>query len=173
MKKQILTLAMCLAVSATAVSAESAKSVKPTNQKSEVAMEKPVEPQKFKSEEEAKKFFECKMAQRREAFYKELGLTPEQKAKADALDAKTKADAQALHKKFKEERKKLMESSKKSFEDILTKEQKAKLKEIDKETKEKMEKMRKERKDGEFIMAPPKGSKPCPTGIEPMGHPKD
>ena len=93
MKKRILTLAMCLAVSATSVLAENAKEVKVAATKPATAVEKPAEPQKFKSEEEAKKFFEGKMAQRRGAFYQELGLSAEQTAKAEALDAKTKADA--------------------------------------------------------------------------------
>lgn len=172
MKKQILTLAMCLAVSATSVLADNAKTVKPVETKPATAIEKPAEPQSFKSEEEARKYYEGKMAQRREAFYQDLGLSTEQKTKAEAIEAKTKTDAEALNKKFRSERQKLAEAHKKAFEAILTNEQKAKFDAIDKERKEKMEKMRKERKDGEFRMAPPKDSKSKPTTPEPAVHPE-
>ncbi len=135
MKKQILVLTLCLAVSAS--SAFAAKHVKPVNEKAKpcAVSEKKVEQAKFKSLKKLKKFFEAKMAERRDAFFCELGLTDDQKTKAKAIEDKTKADMKALHKQYKADRKKIMEASKTSFEAILTKEQKAKLEVIKKRAK--------------------------------------
>lgn len=159
MKKRILTLAMCLAISATSVlAAANTKEVKSTAKKVPAKVEKQVESKKLKSKDDARKNFEAKMAERREAFYQELGLSAEQKAKSEVLDAKTRDDMEALHKKFRAEKQKIAEESKKNFEDILTKDQKVRFEKLDKERKAKMEKMRKERKNGEFKNMPPKES---------------
>lgn len=109
MKKQILALSMCIALSSATVLAASSKApIKPSKQGCPIEKpcdKKPLPPKM--SREEAKQKFEEHMAQKRESFYKELCLTPEQKAKAEALDAKTKAEVKPLMKKVGEEQMKL------------------------------------------------------------------
>ncbi|MFA7658162.1 MAG: hypothetical protein WCY19_01875 [Candidatus Gastranaerophilaceae bacterium] len=173
MKKQILTLTMCLALTATSALAAGTNAVtqKAVSQVKTAAtttvkpapapsVAKP-EPPKMMTREEAKKHFEERRAQERERMYNALKLSAEQKAKAEALDAKTKQDVEPLIKKAQLEGKKLRElkakkassfetwkqeytykaakndvkkyfdSSRKSFEAILTKEQRAKYQEMD------------------------------------------
>lgn len=112
MKKQILTLSMCLALTATAALAagtnpivnsvssktkiavpvkDSAK-VRPTNVAAPSAQEQP----KFMSRDEAKKAFDARKAKERELLYTALELTAEQKAKAEALDVKTRKNIEPL-----------------------------------------------------------------------------
>lgn len=123
MKKQVLTLAMCLALSATAAFAlptqnVSKKSVAPTKvtipvkstvkpcDKSTPAVGKPCEKM---TKEEAKKAFEAKRAEMRHKMYTDLQFSEEQKAKAEALNCKTKEELKPLMKKVRSEAKKLQE----------------------------------------------------------------
>lgn len=115
--------------------------------------------------EQAKKKFEEKMTKNREDLYCKLGLTPEQKAKAEALDATNREAAKPLMCKLRQEKAKLHElqqkkaclceiyrqkqqvqlakkalkdhfaASRKCFEAILTEEQLAKFKTIRAERK--------------------------------------
>lgn len=115
--------------------------------------------------EQAKKNFEEKMTKNREDLYCKLGLTPEQKAKAEALDKTNRETAKPLMCKLRQEKAKLrelkqkkaclceiykqkqqvqlakkalrehFEASHKCFEAILTKEQLTKLKTIHAERK--------------------------------------
>lgn len=203
MKKQILTLTMCLALTSTVTLAESTKTVlkapakpvtttpvkapatatitKATTSKSEApkatATEKTTvakpEVAKTMTKEEAKKYFEEKRAKDRENLYNILGLSKEQKAKAETLDKKTIEGAEPVFKKAKKEHKKLNElkekhasfftiwrqefvaksskndlkkyfsKSKKEFETILNPEQKAKFKKLEKERHEQFEAFKK------------------------------
>ena len=181
MKKQILTLTMCLALTATAalatgtnqvpqktnavaktqakvsVTAKSSTQAKITR---DLNAEKTADTIKPTSKEDARKCFEERRVKSRENMYKELGLSAEQKAKAEAIDLKTKTEAEPLFKKAQTEAKKLrelktkkasifkirkqqkafkaakndlrnhMKASKKAFEAILTEEQKVKLNSI-------------------------------------------
>lgn len=121
MKKQILTLTMCLALTVTSAFA-STPATKTAPAKKPVAVAKTVVPVAAKqatcvttapaapaltAAEEAKKKFEEKMAKDRESFYTALCLTPEQKVKADALDLKTRAAIEPLMAKAHEEKAKL------------------------------------------------------------------
>lgn len=194
MKKQIFTLAMCLALTATSALADGTKTIgqktKPhakvaaTKQdvKPQVSTDKPSmapkqgEQPKIMTREEAKKFFEERRAAERESMYKTLGLSAEQKTKAEALDAKTKLKIDPLMKNVQTEVRKLrelkakkasdlsilaqkhavkaakkevdkaFESSKKEFESILTEEQNAKFKLIDDAKKKEMAKFKKDHK---------------------------
>lgn len=220
MKKQILTLTMCLALTATSALANGTATVakkspvKPAVTKSApakvavkkvapikaVAVVKPAQTPEvtLTPEQAAKKKFEEKMAADREHLYTDLGLTPEQRAKAAALDAKVKSEAEPLIKKVHEEKAKLkdlkaksaseadilkqkaevkkakkaakahFQASRKEFEAILTPEQKAKFKEIREARKAEMKKH-------ENCKCPchkqkgPKGHGCGPMGPEPKG----
>lgn len=166
MKKQIIALTVCLSLTAA-----SAFAACPTCQK-EVIKQAPQDcpktnkaTDKALTKEQQKKFFEEKMTKRRDALYCKLGLTPEQKVKAEELDAKNKAEAVVLIDKVKQERAKLedlkakkacpvlickqkqqlksakhalrkhFKASQKSFDSILTKEQLVKLQTIRAEKK--------------------------------------
>lgn len=198
MKKQILTLTMCVALTATATLAEGTKSVTKapvktavtkvtpakastakttqgkTPAKQTVAQPAKPEPPKAMTREEARKYFEEKRAKDRENLYNALGLSPEQKVKAEALDKKTIEGAEPLvkkarndHKKLKDlkekhasifaiwmqehssksskiELKKHFDSSKKQFEAILTTEQKAKFKNMEEARHKQIEAFRKD-----------------------------
>jgi Spy/CpxP family protein refolding chaperone len=163
MKKQILTLTMCLALTATSALAKGTSTVtkapiKPvcsTCAKSTAAAT--TAPEAKLTPEQMKQKFEEKMAKDREDFYCKLGLSAQQKAKAEALDKKNRESAKPLFEKFHQEKVKLHElkenkanviaideqklkvkaarkalrahmmASKKDFEAILTKDQLAKL----------------------------------------------
>jgi len=174
MKKQILTLTMCLAMTATTAFAETTTTV-PVSVPCKAKLEKPCDPCMMPNEA-GKKQFEAKMNKERELFHSALGLTPEQKKKADILDQKSRTDAEPLFKKMREEKVKLMdlkaknasneeilkqkmalktakkalkkhfEASRKDFEAILTKDQLAKLKILHEQRKTEMKKHRKEHK---------------------------
>lgn len=191
MKKQILTLTMCIALTSTAALAESTKTVlkapaKPvaaTSVKTPAAepvtkttVVKPEIP-KAMTKEEAKKYFEEKRTKDRENLYNILGLSKEQKAKAETLDKKTIEGAEPVFKKAKKEHRKLNElkekhalfftiwhqefvaksskndlrkyfdKSKKEFETILNPEQKVKFKKLEKERHEQIESFKKRYKN--------------------------
>lgn len=168
MKKQILTLTMCLALSATAPLASDAATVaKKTPAKVTVNEVKTQEPT-LTPEQAAKKHFEEKMTKEKEDFYCKLGLSAEQKAKAESLDKRNRAEAEPLFQKVRAEKIKLhelnaqkaseteickqkhqvkvakkalkahFEASKKAFDAILTKEQLEKAKALHEEHKAKM-----------------------------------
>jgi len=124
MKKQFLTLTICLALTATSALAiginplKQSKELKdntPTVVKPQV--EQPQAQNFFKpgnqpniiSKEEAKKRFEERKAKERELLYSAINLSIEQKAKAEELDAKTRAEAGKYLKKVHTETKKLRE----------------------------------------------------------------
>lgn len=123
MKRQILTLTMCLALTVTSAFA-STTATKTAPAKKHVAVAKNIVPVAAKQAscaatapatpaltpaEEAKKKFEAKLAKEREDFYTALSLTPEQKAKAEALDLKNRAAIEPLIVKVHEEKAKLRE----------------------------------------------------------------
>jgi len=188
MKKQILTMAMCVALSTTVASAEVTKTVMPkVTTPAKVSSTLPVktqatvapsatlsrpEPPKMMTREEAKKCFDERKAKGRDHLYSELGLSAEQKQKAEALEVKNRSEVLPLVGKLKTEAKKLgelkakhasvfaiwkqentvkaskkalekkFEASRKSFEALLTPEQKAKFEAKKKE----MDKCRKNHK---------------------------
>lgn len=208
MKKQILTLTMCLALTSTSVLAQNTatleKSTIPTGQtqiNSTVApYMKPTEMRQPQMEE-ARRRFESRKAQERGLLYETLGLSSEQKAKAEALDAKTRAEAGkylrkvqveakrlrdlktkhasfiALHKqklalkKAKKDVNNCFESSRKSFEAILTKEQLEKFKVIDEAKRKEMAQFKKHHKPGGPNHIGPKP--PMGPGPEHMGSPPE
>lgn len=167
MKKQILTLTMCLALTAVAAFADETKPVVPKaipqakTATPATTISTPAEPPKVMTREDARKYFEEKRAKEREFMYNALGLSAEQKTKAEALDAKHKTAIEPLIKNVHVEVKKLRDlknqnashlriwqqkyavkaakkevencviSYKKDFEAILTKEQKTKFELID------------------------------------------
>lgn len=185
MKKNILTLTMCLALTATTALAASSTAVinKPAGKPamnaapSQAAMKR--EEPKVLSKKEAKKSFEEKRVMERNCMYNELGLSAEQKTKAEDLDIKTRKEAEPIIKKLKAETKKYRDlkaknassfelwrqkqvvnsakakadkhfmASRNAFEAILTDEQKVKLKAYHAERKAKMEKFRKDHKLGD------------------------
>lgn len=214
MKKQILTLTMCLALTATAALADVTKQATPATVSTTAAgklQAKPTSPKnlvkqaeqpKVITREEAKKRFEERRNQQREQMYCKLGLTAEQKVKAEALDVKSKAAAEPIIIKlqaegrklkdlkakkaskleiFKQERafkatknelKNSFEASKKSFEAILTKEQKDKFKAMGEERKKEMQKMKK--KGCHFNKAEKSHKKQPPCKMDkPMGPPPE
>jgi hypothetical protein len=120
MKKQILALTMCLALTSTTALAVGAKTVaqKSTVQKAVAAapgnplipsLAKPGEQPQIISREEAKKRMGAAKAKERELLYTALNLSVEQKTKAEALDAKTKAGVVQVIKKLQLEARKLRE----------------------------------------------------------------
>lgn len=113
MKKQILTLTLCLALTATTAMANTtakvAKKAAPVKAVSNIACQKPAQEVTLTSEQLAKKKFEEKMTKDREDFYCKLGLTSEQKLKAEALDKQSKIEAEPLFLKFRAEKAKLRE----------------------------------------------------------------
>lgn len=189
MKKQILALTMCLALTATSALADNtllinntvpqtstAKDSTQTPPTSEVLkkaapnLTKPSPGQpKLMSKEEIKQSIEVRKAKERALMYEVLQLTDEQKAQAEALDAKTKVEVTILIKDVRNEAKKLRELSsknasfiaiskqkfklkvakdktekcirlaRKSFEDILTKEQRKKFKTLQEAKRKDME----------------------------------
>lgn len=197
MKKQVLTLTICLALTATSALASGPAKINqsqipnpnPFPQVKKVtqnptkldppAKEAPCVKPGITSnapcltQEQAKKKFEEKMTKNREDLYCKLGLTPEQKAKAEALDKANRETAKPLMGKLRQERIKLrelkekkaapveihkqkqqvklakkalkdhFEASQKNFEAILTDCQLAKLKTLREERKSEMKKHRK------------------------------
>lgn len=125
MKKQILMLSMCLALTsvsalAAATSSTAPKSVAPPAVKTTVPVKASVKttaPLNVKSEgaavqqpltrDEVKKKIEEKMLKEREVMYNSLSLTDEQRAKAEALDVKTRNGVKPLMLKLRAEKNKL------------------------------------------------------------------
>ena len=118
MNQKILTLAMCLALSATSALADgtpiTTQKITPVEKPTISTPAKPelkAKPtnghQKMMSREEAKKQFEERKKARREMMYKDLGLSPEQIKKADELDTKTQSGAAPVMGELQSEVKKL------------------------------------------------------------------
>lgn len=140
MKKQIITLTVCLALTATSAFAASTTAVtmKATQQPA-----KTVAPQAEKScgcpceasastKEQFKQKFEERMTKRREALYAKLGLSSDQKAKALELDKKNKTEAKPLMEKLHNEKAKLNDMKSKKCCPVKLLEQKQKVKEAKK-----------------------------------------
>lgn len=179
MKIQIMTVAMCLALTATVAWAGDnsnastevlTRNMQATDAVNLVANQIPVSDVNSCPKQSIKTKFKERWAEDKEELYYKLGLTPEQKAKAKALDEQKKIDAEPLLAKFHEEKAKLhqlkaaracseeinkqkmkvkdaektikahMEASRKKFEAILDKSQLAKYQTIRKERKEQWEK---------------------------------
>jgi Spy/CpxP family protein refolding chaperone len=171
MKKKIFISTMCVVLTATSIFAvETNNNVqKITQTVTQSKCEKQdLSPKHQLSKEERLKHFEAIRKLHREHFYKEVGLSDEQKLKAEEIELKSKEELKPLLKKIHLEREKLrtlrkekasvfaiwkqenafknakkdlknyMEVSKKSFEAILTKEQKEKVESIHNERKHKM-----------------------------------
>jgi len=189
MRKQMISLAMCLALTATSALASGtntvsktapratknivkvvaktpAKAAQSTKTTTPVANQTPAPEVTLTPEQAAKKRFEEKVAKSREELYCKLGLTEEQKAKAEELHQKNKTSAEPLMAELHTEKTKLrdleaskagpvkieeqkikvksakkalkahMEASRKDFEAILNKCQLAKLKTLKEERKE-------------------------------------
>jgi len=150
MKKQILTLAMCLALTATSALAESnnnAVTQKATTTTIKTVpnsnLVKPVEPHNLMSREEAKKHFEERKAKERNSLYQALKLSDEQKIKAEELDAKTRAEAGKYIRKVQIEAKKLRDLKNKNASFFAIRKQKSVLKSAKKEANKYFEDSRK------------------------------
>lgn len=164
MKKQVLILTMCLVMStASALASGLAKEnplpnpfpssqVKKVTQNSTKidppAKETPcVKPAMSETRcitsEQAKKKFEEKMTKDREDLYCKLGLTPEQKAKAEAMDKANKEAAKPLMCKLRQEKAKLRELKEKKACPVKICEQKQQVKLAKKALKEHFEASRK------------------------------
>lgn len=121
MKKQILTLTMCLALTATSALADGTKTVPQANGSTATvistaapkvktqAFVKPGEQVNLMSRDDLKKHFEDKKAKERGLLYSSLNFSEEQIAKAEALDAKTRAEAGKYLRKVQIEARKLRE----------------------------------------------------------------
>ena len=138
MKKQILTLTMCLALTASSafanstvkstVKATSPQAVNTVVQKAEEApCGCPCEAT-APTKEQFKQKFEERMTKRREALYAKLGLSQDQKAKAVELDKKNRAEARPLMEKLHEEKAKLNDMQSKKCCPVKLMEQKQKVK---------------------------------------------
>lgn len=134
MRKQVLTLTICLAMTASvAMAASTAPATMTTTMKpaapsvsgcpcSEAAPS--VAPM---TKEQFRKKMEERMAKHREALYCKLGLTPEQKAKAIEMDKKNKTEAKTLFDNIQGERTKLTDLESKQASSVAILEQKQKL----------------------------------------------
>lgn len=123
MKKQILTLAVCLALTATttlaATTAPAVNKKTPAKAPQQVAAKSAVKPvatvkpapvqEQVSPEVQARIRFEAKMNQERELMHNALNLTPEQRTKAKALDQKTREEIKPLFEKVRAEKMKLKE----------------------------------------------------------------
>lgn len=157
MKKQILTLALCLALSATSTLAATTPAKAPAKskpcacaksvEKGAVKVVKPVTPEEVKApevvltpEQLAKKNTEEKLAKNRECLMNKIGLSAEQKAKAEPLLTKVQVEKAKLRElKAKKacpilicKQKCEVKKAKKAFEATLNKDQLAKLKSLKK-----------------------------------------
>lgn len=123
MKKQILTLTMCLALTSTAAFASVPNStgqkmvpqsvvstpttLNPAKPAVTQVISKPGKPLTITSMDELKKHFEDKRAQERERLYNDLNLSAEQKITAKDLDATAKVEFAKYRKKVQVEARKL------------------------------------------------------------------
>lgn len=162
MKKQILTLAMCLAVTSTAAfAATPAKTTAPATKAvvsktttapckvaTPAATPKKVEavnaPEAKPTPEQMKKDFEARMIKERERLYNDLGLSAEQRCKAEELHKKSMEKGEPIMDNARLQRAKLIElKSQKASEAAILK-QKAVLKAARKDVKKHMLASRKE-----------------------------
>lgn len=210
MKKRILTLSMCMVLGATSALATNIGipmgNITPTVKAQPNAMMpfgQGVRPQMPNAQQqlEIRKHIADRKAQERELMYTTLGLTTEQKNKAENIDAKTRAEAGKYLRRIQVEARKLkelqlkkaswleiqkqkhalnaakkdadkfFENSKKSFKSILTKEQAKKFDVIDKAKKKEMKEFKKHHK---YSGQPYYGPKPPPVqGFDKKGaHPE-
>lgn len=170
MKKQLMTLAVCFALTASATFAATSakvtmKATVPVAAKTQTLNAKPCPPPATEKQK-----FEEKMAKDREELYCKLGLSQEQRDKADALHKCSRESAEPLFAKYHEEKAKLhelkaqkacpckieeqrlkvkvakhavkehMAKYRKDFESILTKDQLCKFNQLRKEQKEEWKK---------------------------------
>jgi len=169
MKKQVLTIAICMALTASSALAAVTSKTVPTKNITPVAckcQEKtPAVTAAQPKEESCRQKFEEKMTKEREDLYCKLGLSKDQKDKAETLHQKNRASAEPLIAKFHTEKAKLhelkakntcaakieeqrlnvkearkalrnhMKQGRKEFEAILSKDQLSKFKELRKEKK--------------------------------------
>lgn len=195
MKKRILALTMCLTLTAASALAIDinmpAGQIAPTikaqpNTVMQLTPSRRPQINNVQERLEARKRFEDRKAHERELMYTTLGLTAEQKNKAEAIDAKTRAEAGKYIRRIQVEAKRLreltikkaswfdihrqkqalnaarkdadkyFENSKKSFEALLTKEQLAKFRVIDNAKKKEMKEFKKHHKPGGFEHYGPK-----------------
>lgn len=172
MKRQMITLAVCLSLTATSALANSTKVIPKAPAKALIPVATQIKaPETVQCPKEmAKQKFEERMAKEREDLYCKLGLSTDQRTKAEALHIKTKEGAEPLFAKFHTEKAKYhdlkaknacpgkleeqklkvkeakhaikiqMEKSRKDFETILNKDQLDKYKAIRKEKKEQWKK---------------------------------
>lgn len=132
MKKQILALSVCLTLSSTiacaaTVPAKATVKVEPCVAKQAVKTAEVVKPEVKPvvcPEKMTKKKIEEKIAKERAEFYNALGLTCEQKAKAETLDKAQRTKGEPLVAKIKEEKTKLSELKEKKACPIVICEQK-------------------------------------------------
>lgn len=138
MKKQILTLTMCLALTATSALANStakatvkatAPQVKTVAPKAEDTSSNCPCEATAPTKEQFKQKFEERMTKRREALYAKLGLSQDQKTKAVELDKKNRTEARPLMEKLHEEKAKLNDMQSKKCCPVKLIEQKQKVKE--------------------------------------------
>lgn len=158
MRKQILTLAMCLAIAGNSAIADvvknsPAKSQPPSACPLGKAQPTPIAEPNIKkhmgkhplmTREEAKKRFEERRLKEREMLYTDLCLSAEQKKKAEALDDKTKEGADKYIKKVQTEARKLRDLQKQKTSCLEIHKQKIALKEAKREMKNYFENSRKE-----------------------------
>lgn len=139
MKKQILTLTICLALTASSALANS--TAKATIKTTTPQVVKTIAPKAEEAprscpceataptKEQFKQKFEERMTKRREALYAKLGLSQDQKTKALELDKKNRAEARPLMEKLHEEKAKLNDMQTQKCCPVKLIEQKQKVKE--------------------------------------------
>lgn len=167
MKKHMMALALCLVLTTTSAMAANTTKIAPKKAPAKVVtpVANKVEAPALTPEQTARQKFEAKIAQDRQDLYCKLGLSAEQKAKAEDLHKVSREKAEPLMAKLHEEKVKLRdlkakkacpckiaeqkakvhaakkslkanrEAYMKDFEALLSKEQLAKLKEIKEEKK--------------------------------------
>lgn len=134
MKKRILTLTICMILTASSAFANSnttAPAMKLTTQQADKATPNcqcNASGNTLPTQEQMRQNFEEKMTKHREALYSKLCLTSEQKAKAIELDKKARTEAKPLIDKVQEERTKLNDLKTKNACPVAILEQKQKLK---------------------------------------------
>jgi len=142
MKKQMMTLALCLALTATSALANGAKTTSKTQTKALTPVAtKTVDKTNCKT---TKQNFEEKMAKDRADLYCKLGLSNDQKTKAETIHQKNMKDAEPLFKKLSSEKAKLHELKANNACAIKIDEQKLKVKEAKHALKAHMKASRKE-----------------------------
>ena len=141
MKKQVLTVALALALTTSSAFASSCTKQIP---KTPAKAVKNAQTTPCCAKESAKQKFEDKFKKDKADFDAKLGLTKDQKAKIDALDEKTKLGLDGLFAKFYTEKAKLFELKSQQACPLKIEEQQVKLKEAKKAIKNYMEQSKKE-----------------------------